>query len=60
MISNLSYVISIRVCLKKIVFLSRKVLKFQKQKIGQVKKYKGQMKKKTKIKQQSTKHYTEN
>ena len=60
MISNLSYVISIRVCLKKIVFLSRKVLKFQKQKIGEVKKYKGQMKKKNKVKQQSTKHYTEN
>jgi hypothetical protein len=31
------------------VFLSRKVLKFQKQKIGEVKKYKGQMKKKTKM-----------
>jgi hypothetical protein len=46
MISNLSYVISIRVCIKKIVFLSRKALKFQKQKIGEVKKYKGQMKKK--------------
>ena len=60
MISNLSYVIPIRVCLKKIVFLSRKVLKFQKQKIGEVKKYKGQMKKKNKVKQQSTKHYTEN
>jgi hypothetical protein len=54
------YLYWLNICLKKNRVLSTIGLKFQKQKIGEVKKYKGQMKKKTKIKQQSTKHYTEN